>query len=241
MASTLTGRELTLWSLVRGPYGMLLSWLLALNLMAPVLAGTRLSGLAVDLLNCGVMLTGIRAASPVRRSLILGATLVVADLASHWTSILLPDRPSFAVHYGLTLVILAYTTATILSAILRNSQITLETLKAAVCVYLLIGLLWVYLFAIIDLIIPGSFLIRRGLEGNHYGHLMVSEAFPKLLYFSYATLTTLGYGDILPLSGLAQTFSYLEAIVGQLYLTVLIARLVGMHITQSSGDGSQRL
>jgi hypothetical protein len=241
MTRTSTGRGLTLLSLVKGPYGMLLSWLFALNILAPLLSGTRLSGLFLDLLNCGVLLTGIRAASPVRRSLVLGAILVAADLTSHWTSVILPDRASFAVHYGLTLVILAYTTATILSAILRNSQITLETLKAAVCVYLLIGLLWVYVFALIDLAIPGSFLIRRGLEGNHFGHLTVNEAYAKLLYFSYATLTTLGYGDILPLSALAQTFSYLEAIVGQLYLTVLIARLVGMHITQSSGDSSQRL
>ena len=61
-----------------------------------------------------------------------------------------------------------------------------------------------------------------------------------LLYFSYSTLTTLGYGDILPLSAPARTFSYLEAIVGQIYLTVLIARLVGMHITQSSAEGPQR-
>jgi hypothetical protein len=213
---------------------VLLSWLVALCVLAPGLTGGRIMGLLLDLLVCTVLLTGLRAARPNRRSLAVSASLVLADLVSHLASVYIPDPLEFALHYGVTLWILVFTTWTILSTIVRNSQVTLETLKAAICVYLLIGLLWVYLFALIDLALPGSFLIRRSIDGNLYGHLVVPEAFPKLLYFSYSTLTTLGYGDVLPLSGPAQTFSYLEAIVGQIYLTMLIARLVGMHITQSS-------
>jgi hypothetical protein len=190
---------------------------------------------------CAVLVAGLRAARPSRWSLRVASILIIPDLISHLASVFIPDPAEFALHYGVTLLILAFTTRTILTMIVRNSQVTLETLKAAVCVYLLIGLLWVYIYALIDLAIPGSFLIRRDLQENRFGHLLVSEAFPKLLYFSYSTLTTLGFGDILPLSGPAQTFSYLEAIVGQIYLTVLIARLVGMHITQSAGEGRRRL
>jgi hypothetical protein len=166
--------------------------------------------------------------------LLVCAVLLIADLASHWTSVFIPDRTSFALHYGLSLVILAYTTRAILLAIIRDSQVTIETLKAAVCVYLLLGLVWVYVYALIDLALPGSFQIRLDHEEARFGHLVVAESFPTLFYFSYSTLTTLGYGDILPLSGPARTFSYLQAIVGQIYLTVLIARLVGMHITQAT-------
>jgi hypothetical protein len=188
-------------------------------------------GFLLDLLVCTVLLTGLRAAAPTRRSLTVGSILVLADLATHLASVYIPDPLEFSVHYGVTLVILVYATRAILSTIVRNRQVTLETLKAAICVYLLVGLLWVYIFALIDPALPGSFLIRRSVDGNRYGHLVVHEAFPKLLYFSYSTLTTLGYGDILPLSAPAQTFSYLEAIVGQVYLAMLIARLVGVDPT----------
>ncbi len=241
MATTVIRAELTLLRLCHGAYGSLLCWLLGLILVAPGLTGGRNKGLMLDLLNCIVLLNGVRAASPRRQSMLVCAILLIADLTSHWTSVFIPDRASFALHYGLSLVILAYTTRTILLAIIRDSQVTIETLKAAVCVYLLLGLVWVYVFALIDLALPGSFLIRLEREGARFGHLVVSESFPTLLYFSYCTLTTLGYGDILPLSGPARTFSYLQTIVGQIYLTVLIARLVGMHITQASAGEAIRL
>jgi hypothetical protein len=235
MATALVTKvEFPLWRLACGPYGTLLAWLLALSLLSPILTGDRNMGLFLDLLDCGVLLAALRAASPRRRVLVACAVLVLADLTTHWMAVAIPDRLSFAIHYLLSFLILAFATRIILSAIIRNTQVTIETLKAAVCVYLLLGLIWVYLYALIDLAIPGSFLIRRVGEGSRFGHLLVSGAFPKLLYFSYSTITTLGFGDILPLSGPAQTASYLEAIVGQIYLTVLIARLVGMHISQSS-------
>ena len=238
MTTTVIRAELTLLRVCQGAYGSLLCWLMGLILIAPWLTGGRNKGLILDLLNCIVLLSGVRAANPRRQSLFVCALLLIADLCSHWTAVFIPDRASFALHYGLTFAILVYTTRTILLAIVRNSQVTLETLKASVCVYLLIGLAWVYIYALIDLALPGSFLIRLDSQAVHFGHLVVSESFPTLLYFSYSTLTTLGYGDILPLTGPARTFSYLQAIVGQIYLTVLIARLVGMHITQTSGGRS---
>jgi hypothetical protein len=241
MATTVIRAELTLLRLCHGAYGTLLCWLLGLIVVAPGLTGGRNMGLMLDLLICIVLLNGIRAANPGRRSLLVCAVLLIADLSAHWTAVFLPDRASFALHYGLSLVILAYTTRAILLAIIRDSQVTIETLKAAVCVYLLLGLVWVYVYALIDLALPGSFLIRLEHEGARFGHLVVAESFPTLLYFSYCTLTTLGYGDILPLTGPARTFSYLQTIVGQIYLTILIARLVGMHITQASAEGAFRL
>jgi hypothetical protein len=154
-----------------------------------------------------VLFSGLRAAGPGRRSLIVRGILVAADLSSHWTAFLVHDRLSFTLHYGLSLLILLYTTRAILVAILRDSQVSLETLKAAVCVYLLLGLIWVYIYALIDLAVPGSFQIRRFAEGDQFGHLVVNEAFPTLLYFSHSTMTTLGFGDILPMSAPAKTFS----------------------------------
>jgi voltage-gated potassium channel Kch len=62
---------------------------------------------------------------------------------------------------------------------------------------------------------------------------MIDEARSVFIYYSFVTITTLGYGDITPITGVARAFSMLEAIVGQIYLVVLVARLVGVNITQT--------
>jgi hypothetical protein len=110
--------------------------------------------------------------------------------------------------------------------------VTIETIKGAVCVYLLVGLMWVYVFVMIDIAFPGSFRIEPTAEVRSTGHLLVRQDLHRLLYLSFCTLTTLGYGDIVPLRGIAQTACYLEAVFGQIFLTVLVARLVGMHISR---------
>jgi hypothetical protein len=94
-------------------------------------------------------------------------------------------------------------------------------LSASACVYLLLGLVWCYIYALLDYFFPGSIL--PVLETNLF------ENFSRYLYFSLVTLTTLGYGDITPTTRIAQNWVVLEAIVGQLYLTMLVARLVGLY------------
>ena len=84
--------------------------------------------------------------------------------------------------------------------------------------------MWVFFYALLNKIEPESFYIGKS--------SMRDQRF-ILVYYSFVTLTTLGYGDITPLSSPASSFSILEAIVGQIYMTVLIARLVGIHISQS--------
>jgi len=80
----------------------------------------------------------------------------------------------------------------------------------------------------------GSFRFPQ-IQGSEHARFVFGETgFSHFVYYSYTTLTTLGYGDILPLTSPARTFSYMEAICGQIFLVVLVARLVGLHIAQSS-------
>jgi hypothetical protein len=93
----------------------------------------------------------------------------------------------------------------------------------------LIGFAWAVGYAIIELINPGSFSGLAEIDvNNHAGRMM------QMQYFSFTTLTTLGFGDILPRSSTARTLATLEAMTGQIYLAVLIARLVGLHIVHST-------
>jgi hypothetical protein len=232
MATTTPSEGISYRRIFSGRYGYLLTSLVLLNILAPILIGRGIKAVLIDLLLCTVMLSGIYAASPRRRSLTIGLLLVIAILATHQIVDRAPVRALFALHYTLEMSILAFATLTILSAIIRDDRVTLETVKGAVCIYLLLGMIWAFLFSMIDLAIPGSFRLPLGPESRRVGSLLLRDELPSLLYFSYATLTTLGYGDILPVSAPARTACYLEAIVGQIYLTVLIARLVGMHISQ---------
>jgi hypothetical protein len=216
----------------RGQYGPLLTALLVLCLAAPLLEGGPLKGAMLDTAMSAIVVTGLYAADPRRRSLVIGFTLACVTLATHRLVTVFHYEPLHALHYLLNLVILAYTARTILWAVIRDSQVTIETIKGALCVYLLIGLSWVYVFAAIDMAYPGSLKIPVSSESAERAHLLVRQDLHRLLYFSFCTLTTVGYGDIVPLRGVAQTASYLEAILGQIFLTVLVARLVGMHISQ---------
>ena len=105
--------------------------------------------------------------------------------------------------------------------------VTGETLWAAINVYVLIGLLFAFLYALLASMIPNAFNGNIGSGGDDM------QAF---VYFSIVTLTTLGYGDITPNVAQAMTLAYIEALIGQLYVAILIARLVSMYAGGAAED-----
>ncbi len=106
---------------------------------------------------------------------------------------------------------------------LRAGVVDREKIAAAVNVYLFLGLIWRDLFSLINILIPDSFNSE-----------LLSQT--DFLYYSFVTLSALGYGDVLPVIGPAKALAYIEAVVGQLYLTILVARLVGLHIAYTGPD-----
>jgi hypothetical protein len=106
--------------------------------------------------------------------------------------------------------------------VLFGGVIDINRLVGAGCIYFLSGSVWGIVFFLLSVISPGSFV---GIVGESW-----SEQLNEFTYYSFVTLTTLGFGDITPVAPVARTLSYLEAVLGQMYLTVLVAALVGMHI-----------
>ena len=104
----------------------------------------------------------------------------------------------------------------------------------AICIYILIGLIWALGYLIVEHIFPGSF---RGLDASLW-----QLNFEELLYYSLVTMTTLGYGDITPIQPLARFLAYMEAITGVFYTTVLVASLIGMRLAafNASEGGSAK-
>jgi hypothetical protein len=164
-----------------------------------------------------VLLSGIFAASDRPRSFWIASIVIFPAIALNWLETLFPEWHLPLAGELLQLAALIYITAVLLAYALRRGRVDGEKIAAAVSAYLLIGLIWRDLYLLVNFLIPGSFNTET---------LTVTS----FLYFSYITLSTLGYGDILPANGPAQALAFTEAIVGQLYLAILVARLVGLHI-----------
>jgi hypothetical protein len=117
----------------------------------------------------------------------------------------------------------ALTIAGLLSEVFRAKVITLDVIRGSIAIYLLLGVFFALLYAIVFFSEPSQFS-----ESIYPGRLS------EFIYFSFTTLTTLGYGDISPAGTLVRTLSTIEAVSGQLFLTITIARLVGLHLVHSS-------
>jgi multisubunit Na+/H+ antiporter MnhF subunit len=124
---------------------------------------------------------------------------------------------------------LLYTASVVLGSTLRSKVISTDTISGAVAVYLLIAVAWSLIYGII-LILDPTAIELPGVTAS-VGDVRATES---LMYFSFVTITTLGFGDILPLSAVARSAATFEAVVGQIYLTVLVARFVGLQIAQSN-------
>ena len=118
----------------------------------------------------------------------------------------------------------------ILSRIVHHTRVTAETLLGAICVYVFIGLFFAYVDLAYQFIAKTSYFAQPG----HHGP-------SDFVYFSFITMTTVGYGDLSPAHGLPRTTSVLEALMGQIFLVVLVARLVAMYTPGSAASRRARL
>jgi hypothetical protein len=122
-----------------------------------------------------------------------------------------------------------------LRAVLRQKSITNEAISMSISVYLLLGLTWSFLYDVIYQLQPHAFAF------NGTASALVSQGekvFPVLAYFSFVTLTTIGYGDIAPLTLQARYAAIAEGVTGQFYLAILVARLVSMLLVQPAAPSA---
>jgi hypothetical protein len=185
----------------------------------------------VQVIYAGTLFTAVVAVAERRSEVITALSLALPAMILQWFTLAFDREGLFAASYVFGLVFLAYTVALILRYIFAVEKVTFQVICAALCVYLLLGLMWSQVYSLIDVVEPGSFAFSHVGEGKRQAMHFGTENTMYPVYYSFVTLTTLGYGDIVPLTPAARMFAVVEAIVGQLYLAVLVARLVGLHIT----------
>ena len=136
------------------------------------------------------------------------------------------------------LLFLLFVTLSQLRSVLKQREVTGETISIAISIYLLLGVTWIFLYAVIFQLYPDSF---GGLAVATSGHpVEVRHLFPVLGYFSLTTLSTIGFGDITPLTLQARYAAVAEGITGQFYMAILVARLVGLQMSGSAGHAHEK-
>ena len=115
-----------------------------------------------------------------------------------------------------------------------DKAIGFDKIIGGCCLYLLVGTIWAYIYGMVEEFSPGSFSVANmkflDNEDGTYNHHVRSSV---LLYFSFITLTTVGFGDVTPIAPIARTIVWLEAVFGQFLVTVLLARLVSLYLDYS--------
>jgi hypothetical protein len=219
---------------VGSKFGILLIALVVLLLAAPLIVEGPVWKVLFALSASVLLLVSLQAARPGRRSLQIGLVLAAIDLGIGLLVSLAAVRWLVVVQSVLWLATLSYVTVAILDAVFTRPAVDVETLEAALCVYLLLGLVFVYVYALIALAAPGSF---HSLGVPHVAWTDDRSRrveFLRLLVFSFSTLTTTGFGNLTPRYNFASICANLEAMTAQVYLAVVIARLVGLQVAVRS-------
>jgi hypothetical protein len=216
----------------RWKYTALLLALLLLLVAHPLVNGDQaFLALLYGLLLATVFLLSILALFQRSRSRVLTLVLGIPTVVGVFTHYLMPPTSpvwtSRLLHLS-AVVFLGYTVALILRGLFVETDVSADDINGAFCGYLLIGLAFGHLYCLTESFWPDSFLLQE-----HLGSLPAAESrrHSLLAYFSLITLTTLGYGDILPRSTPARTLAAVEAVLGQFYLAVVIAELIARKVS----------
>jgi len=204
---------------------ILLVLILATIVLTPFLDDFIETRILMDILLTVIFIALILAIRSKRSQLIIGSFLALPLIISTWSFyfVQLTSISLMTMIFGA--LFFSYAVKNILHIVVKSEKVTQETIFAAVVAYLLIALMWAYLYMILEIVIPGSFSVP---ERSIRAETMQFE------YFSFVTITTLGYGDIIPLTNKASALALLEALIGQIYLVVLVAWLVGMHVSSKA-------
>jgi hypothetical protein len=231
-------------ALFRHRFKLLLASLVGLILIAPVgldLVPDR-TGAASALVMFGVstvaLLAGMLAIGGRRGTRVVGLGLLVSSLLLEVaTALLWPGELAFC-HQLLRLVFLGFVIVELLRRLFLPGPVTFDTISASLCVYLLLGVTWAHVYVLMETLAPGGVVTVVHPGAGLAGASEEPALFLRMVYFSFTTLTGVGYGDRVPATTTARMFAVTEAMMGQAYLYVMVGRLVGMQVSQAFAAGA---
>jgi voltage-gated potassium channel len=211
---------------VKGRFSLLLLTLAVMFFVLPLVSSEQI---IIDKLLTGfgivVVISCLRAVIVTRGMLVFIISLCLLNVVFSGMDYIDPfqHKPAVVLELSLRLLYYGIVFLAIMRHVLRSKKITTDIICGAISAYFLIGIIWALIYALFYVGNPNSFSLPAAMVSDQAWGMWT-------LYFSFTSLTTLGYGDITPLTQAVQTYAYLEAACGQIFLTVLIARLVALHI-----------
>jgi voltage-gated potassium channel len=225
--STATPRESS-----RALLGLLLALIVSF-FVYPVLGQDILTRAVLDAYLMVVLVAMLFAVGRYRKLAFVALAIAIldytADIAGYFY-----DVPALGgTRIALDLLFLSLALGVLLAGVLRSERVSAGKIYSAIAVYLLIGFNWAFVFDLLEFAQPGSFHLPSLNPTAGYEPYLRRYDPTNSIYFSFVTLTTLGFGEITPSTVLARTLVWLEAVTGQMYLAVLVARLVSLQIIHS--------
>ena len=211
-------------------YKALLYALLFTFLAFPLLQNFTYISIVIGLVLVAVLFTAVRAVANDRKQVLITSIFGLASIAGYFGN-LFGFGTWFEVVGMLGFGLFFMTVGLIIMAniMLHIKHVTAELIYGSINVYLLIGLSFAFIHSLVEFMQPGSIV---GLDAISMGDASIMP----YVYFSFVTMTTLGYGDLSPVTGPAATIVYIQAVFGQLYIAIMIARLMGLYIAH---EGNQ--
>ncbi len=203
-------------------------WLL-LSLLFSLLILPLLEGLYVGraLLLAGLTITFIVGAMAARSSLrLITFVLLVVALPTAWATLFVNSKPLFVAHCLLGSAFFWLVGGVVVYVVIRTHAVTFDSVFGAISAYLLFGLAWALSYWAIYSVSPDAFSLPDGGASGGSAEIPQVVDFSQFIYYSFVTMTTLGYGDITPLDRIARTLSWIQSVTGQFYVAVVIAWLV---------------
>lgn len=213
------------------PYRNIFFALMVIVLVDALAPNALARGYLADMMVAAALLAALVETVRSRRNAIWALVFGVPAIAARLVAAFRPDTTvQNTTILALNAVFFVFLVWSLLHDLNTGGRSTGERIFGALCAYIFIGLLFALLFAHLEYRNPGSFSVSNDLlAGQTVGE---SSLFPVFTYFSFVTMTTLGYGDITPVAENARTLAWLEALVGQLYLAVMVAGFVAVHISE---------
>lgn len=217
------------WVLV-GDFKQLLLFLILLFCFRPFNMGPGYIALW-HIVFTGVLLSAIFNCPHSRQVHITCLVLGIPTFVANWASIFYVREWLFILALMLSLIFLVFAIFSLLQRVILG-KVNADTLRGTICVYFMIGFAFALGFTALELLVPHSFKGLESLVGT-YPH---GNYHPQLVYFSYITLLAIGYGDITPLSDMAQMLVVGEGLIGQFYLAILVGRIVSVFSLRAIKD-----
>jgi len=202
----------------------LLIFIIIMLVVGPLFEEFVQLSILMDILWSAIFVSAIYAVSQKKRHIVIAVLLALPMLGSIWTKYFVQNKALLVVGSLCGAAFFLFAIIQMLIFIYGQKKVTRDLIVGAAVVYLFMALMWTFIFVVVETLHPGSFNLPEGQN---------IEATRQFVYYSFVTLTTLGYGDITPITTMARSLCILEAVIGQLYLVVQVAWLVGVHVSQS--------